>query len=352
MLIWKHMLKLPENKETYGLILEKGLHPCTQHFDQTFPIRDVSAKRNLKRIISCLAHWSDVFAHCEFLPNFVFPFIKTFPNNLLICFEIIATLLLNHCHLWFEFVPLEPINYLGIIDNVLGYFEPNLMKFYVEKNVSHSIYAWSLIKNAFTEVLDTHQWLQLWDNIISNCGSFLIFSIVAYNVLMKHAIMQLANVESITEFFQNQNLINMKKFLRKIYELIDICPKALHPKNYIKPFVALLQAQYQPFNNYPKIVVKKQDEQLEHLKEENRLLNQKMYELEKVDMIMSDNLTRHLILKEHESRLKMSEEAVKQKVELEEERVGYQKKYLLLYQTLLQQREMDLFGIANCDVKL
>ena len=43
------------------------------------------------RILSAMGHWSRIFAEVEYLPLVVFPFVKLFQNNSLICFETIAT---------------------------------------------------------------------------------------------------------------------------------------------------------------------------------------------------------------------------------------------------------------------
>jgi len=45
------------------------------------------------RVLSSLAHWSQIFAETEFLSLLAFPFVKLFQNNQLVCFEIIAAVL-------------------------------------------------------------------------------------------------------------------------------------------------------------------------------------------------------------------------------------------------------------------
>lgn len=43
------------------------------------------------RTLSCLAHWSAIFAETPYMPLLAFPFVKLFQNNQLICFEVVAT---------------------------------------------------------------------------------------------------------------------------------------------------------------------------------------------------------------------------------------------------------------------
>lgn len=48
------------------------------------------------RLLSCLAHWSSVFAEVKFLPLFVFPFVKVFQNDPFVCFEAVATIICKY----------------------------------------------------------------------------------------------------------------------------------------------------------------------------------------------------------------------------------------------------------------
>lgn len=45
------------------------------------------------RLLSCLAHWSSIFAEVKFLPLFVFPFVKVFKNDPFVCFEVVTTII-------------------------------------------------------------------------------------------------------------------------------------------------------------------------------------------------------------------------------------------------------------------
>ena len=47
----------------------------------------------LIRALSALAHWSSIFGETDYLPGMVFPFVKLFQNNQLVCFELLASLL-------------------------------------------------------------------------------------------------------------------------------------------------------------------------------------------------------------------------------------------------------------------
>lgn len=330
---------MPDNRPTFTELLKKGYHPCVETYDELYPLKDISVHRNLKRIVSALAYWSKVFVQCSYIPKFVFPFVKEFDKNLILCFEIIATILLNHGQLWFEFAPLEPVNYLGMVENILAHYEPQLVRFYVYHNVTSKTYAWSLLQTAFTEVLDEEQWRQLWDHIISNAVEYLLFTIVAYNSVMKDVIMRLDSKVAIERFFEEQNIIEMKRFIRKTYDIIEKCPENLRPNRYLKKFTPLSSGFYEKFTNYPRALISVKDKEVEKLMVENQILNDKLYELEKKELAWANRLECTLKAEEHTKRLMAVEKAYEDKIIKEQDRVAMQRKHLLLYQKQLRDSE-------------
>lgn len=304
-IIWKTILKLPQNENAFKLLLQRGYHSCVSNYGNLFPLSDQKQLIQLKKIASCLAFWSNLFGHLDFLPSFVFPFLKLFRQDALGCFETIATILLNQCQLWFEFAPVElPYNYLGMVDNLLLQFEPKLMEFYRAQNISSNIYAFSLMESAFSEVLDVHQWTQLWDHVISNEPHFLVFCIVAYNITQRQLIMKCDTRESIEYFFHEQNFIDFRKFIKQCYQLVEKCPDNIHPKRYMQPFEHLNAGDYQKFTNFPKNLLGIKSVEMDSLKEEQKLLDLKINELETLERTINDRLESQLISEEHEKRMR------------------------------------------------
>lgn len=341
------MLQLPNNIEEFVELLKRGPHPCTAQFDEKYPLKDLATGRSLKRVVSALAHWSPVLGNCDFIANFVFPFLKVFENNDLMCFEAVATIMLNHGQLWFEFAPLPPINYLGIMENILANFEPVLMQFYKANLVTANVYGWSLLRSAFTEVLDDVQWLQLWDNVISQPPEFLLFCVVAYNVLLKSSIMRLESNAAIENFFEELNIINILRIITKAEELMEFCPTDLRPQNFMSSMAPLHPTQYQKLTNYPKVMMKKSLTNSNSAQNEVRLLNRKMFELEKIERSLAETADDEAKRWEHCRRLKEVDRTYEEAILREEDRVAYQKKHLMLYQKQLREREQQLLELAR-----
>lgn len=62
-LIWRYLLKLPENSEEFGMLVRKGPHPAFESTSKTF---DLKSSDRCKSICSLLAHWSPILAEVRY----------------------------------------------------------------------------------------------------------------------------------------------------------------------------------------------------------------------------------------------------------------------------------------------
>ena len=148
--IWKTLLRLPENYEAYATLVDKGTHPAYLNIYKKYPLKSAKCVRLLERTLSCLAHWSPLFADCDYLPLIIFPFVKLLQYNQVICFEIVTTLIINWCQHWFEFFPNPPLNILNIIENLLAYHDKSLLDHFIRTRITcqvissfHLLYSFS-----------------------------------------------------------------------------------------------------------------------------------------------------------------------------------------------------------------
>ncbi|KAB0398381.1 hypothetical protein E2I00_013686, partial [Balaenoptera physalus] len=182
MFIWRSLLQLPENHTAFSNLIDKGIHVAFLNLQKKYPIKSRKLLRVLQRTLSALAHWSAIFSDTPYLPLLAFPFVKLFQNNQLICFEVVATLLINWCQHWFEYFPNPPINILSMIENVLAFHDKELLQHFINHDITSQLYAWPLLETVFSEVLTREEWLKLFDNVFSNHPSFLLMTVVAYNI--------------------------------------------------------------------------------------------------------------------------------------------------------------------------
>lgn len=283
------------------------LHPSVVVFDSLFPLVDQKLLRNLKKIVSALTYWCNLFDHLNFLPFFIFPFLKLWPHDSISCFETVATVLLNQCQLWFEFSPLEPYNYLSMIENILSHYDTELVKFYVQRGLSVNDYAWKLLQNALSEVLSEEQWFMVWDHIVTNESYFLLFIIVAYNRALKKFTMNTKTAKETQLFIQSQNHnLDVKHMINMSYSMNSTCPEEIHPKQYMKSFVYLQThdtKSYKSVDYFPKILFETKKKDMQRLQDEERLYRERYEYLQNIRSKMDKRMEQRLLKEIHQSRL-------------------------------------------------
>ena len=268
MFIWRSLLQLPENHAAFCSLVDKGTHSAFVRLHEKYPIKSRKLLRVLQRILSAMAHWSAVFGETEYLPLLVFPFVKLFQNNQLICFEVVATVLVNWCQNWFEFFPNPPINLLGMVENLLVHHDRNLLQHLVQADVKSQRYCWPIIETLFSEVLTKEEWLRVWDHIFSNHPSFLLFLVAAYLICSRKVLMQCTAKEDVEYFVHHRNACDISAVIQEAYHLQNTTPSDIDPSNMLEDFKPLTNGQYPVFNKYPKFIVDYQVQERERIRQE------------------------------------------------------------------------------------
>ncbi|OWR50060.1 putative WD repeat domain 67 [Danaus plexippus plexippus] len=255
-IIWRSLLAVPRNRTAYSVLVDKGIHSSYKDIESQFTIHSSLTLKNLKRLLSCLAHWCPLFGVMKFLPSFVFPFVKILQKDPLLLFEIVATVLLNQCQLWFEYAPFPPVSILAMVENILAEHDRQLLNHFCELGVTSQTYALKILETAFSEVLTCSEWLILWDHILSNEPAYILMAVVSYNIVQKNAIRRLKTHEQLENFFHMQNPIDKKTFLKKAYVLLTETPDDIHPRRFFNSFTPLEKGScYQLFSGYPKATI-------------------------------------------------------------------------------------------------
>lgn len=349
-LIWRSILQLPGNKGPWKSLSERPLHPAAQSLSSNNASHNKILFSCLQSVISCLAYWSPVFAELSYLPQFFLPFIKVFHSDKFVCFEVATTLIINWCQHWFEYLSFPPVNILGMIENILTEHDYDLISKFYDAGVTSRQYAWSLLSTAFSEVLTSAQWKQLWDHILSNPPWFLLFAVVAYNMCCKASLKSCSSKQDFDFFFQNQNPINMKYFIKKCYDLMDTTSSKNHPHQYIKKFSPLPKGNYPVFSEFPKFIVNYQKEQRDAIRREEENI------LKEQHMVLSRRLAceevrmREKKARIHEARLLEAEKAANAALQAEEERLIEKRKQLASLRRELRLQEEESLAAAKVDL--
>ncbi|THD23585.1 TBC1 domain family member 31 [Fasciola hepatica] len=288
--IWRAVLQLPNNTQAFSVLLGKGVHPAYELLPMQYPIRDQKLMRVFQKVCSCLAFWSPLFGETDWLPQFIFPFVKLFLNNVMHAFEAVATVLMNWCFTWFEYFPNPPINVLCMVENLLAHNDPDLYHHFVRYQITTEIYAWPLLQTAFSEVFTQNEWLVLWDTILCHPPGVLLAMVVAYAVCARGPLLLVRDVEKFEMYFHGQSSTSVSAVIRRAHQIIASTPPELQPDQLLATlihadcntskiertppksayFCPLTAPQYPIVTRYPKFIVDFHIRERERIREEEK----------------------------------------------------------------------------------
>ncbi|NXN62094.1 TBC31 protein, partial [Rynchops niger] len=268
MFVWRSLLQLPENHLAFSSLIDKGTHSAFVNIQNEYPIKSQKLLRVLQRTLSALAHWSAIFAETPYIPLLAFPFVKLFQNNQLICFEVVATVVVNLCQHWFEYFPNPPVNILSMMENVLAHHDKELLQHLIKCNVTSQVYAWPLLETLFSEVLTREEWLKVFDNIFSNHPSYFLMIVIAYIICSRAPLLHCNQIEDFEYFFHHRNNLDINVVIKEAYHLMETTPLDIHPQRVLDDFIPLTKGQYPVFNKYPKFIVDYQTQERERIRQD------------------------------------------------------------------------------------
>ncbi|XP_010603883.1 TBC1 domain family member 31 isoform X2 [Fukomys damarensis] len=347
MFIWRSLLQLPENHTAFSSIIDKGTHVAFLNLQKKYPIKSRKLLRVLQRTLSALAHWSAIFSDTPYLPLLAFPFVKLFQNNQLICFEVVATLIINWCQYWFEYFPNPPINILSMIENVLAFHDKELLQHFIDHDVTSQLYAWPLLETVFSEVLTREEWLRLFDNIFTNHPAFLLMTVVAYNVCSRAPLLHCILKDDFEYFFHHRNNLDINVVIREVYHLMETTPANIHPESELEVFVALTKGQYPVFNQYPKFIVDYQTQERERIRNDELDYLRERQTIEDMQAEVNQQRVKDEAWYQKQELLRKAEETRREMLLQEEEKMAEQRQRLAAVKRELKIKEMQLQDAAR-----
>ncbi|XP_075271731.1 TBC1 domain family member 31 isoform X5 [Opisthocomus hoazin] len=333
MFVWRSLLQLPENHLAFSSLIDKGTHSAFVNIQKEYPIKSRKLLRVLQRTLSALAHWSAIFAETPYIPLLAFPFVKLFQNNQLICFEVVATVVVNLCQHWFEYFPNPPVNVLSMMENVLAHHDKELLQHLIKYNVTSQVYAWPLLETLFSEVLTREEWLKVFDNIFSNHPSYFLMIVVAYIICCRAPLLHCDQTADFEYFFHHRNNLDINVVIKEAYHLMEATPLDIHPQRMLDDFVPLTKGQYPVFNKYPKFIVDYQTQERERIRQDE------------IEYLRERQLAHELEAKAQEQ--KAEDEAWYRKQELLREAEEQRRKMLLEEEEKLAERRQRLAAVKK-----
>ncbi|TRY94739.1 hypothetical protein DNTS_021624 [Danionella cerebrum] len=342
MFIWRSLLRLPENHAAFNSLIDKGLHSAYLCLQELYPIKSHRLQRGLQRLLSALAHWAPIFGETDFLPRLAFPFVKLFQNNPLICFEVVATVIVNWCQHWFEYFPNPPLNVLSLAENVLAHHDRELLQHFVACGVTSQLYAWPLLETLFSEVLMREEWLKLFDNIFSNHPSFLLMAVVAYVICCRAPLLRCSNKKDFEYFFHHRNSLDIGAMLKESYRLMYGTPADIHPSSVLNDPEPLTQGQYPIFNNYPTFIVEYQSQERKRIRQQEVEYLRERQEVQKLHAEMVRQQAEFEAWCKQQELLLQGEEQRRRILQDEEKKLAQQRARLAAMKRELKMKELSV----------
>ncbi|RKO82738.1 hypothetical protein BDK51DRAFT_30230, partial [Blyttiomyces helicus] len=262
LLIWRFLLQLPENRDSYEALLDQGTHPAFLDFRKKFPLRSERLAKSMERVLSALAYWSPVFEHLDYLPSLIFPFVKLAENDMFSGFEIVMTVLINWCQKWWDYFPNAPIEALDVLEDLLAYHDSELLNHFMQHKVTSQIYGWLPMQTLLSELFSKPDWLRVWDHLVSNPPSFMYILLVAYIKSFRVALLDVSK----TDEFKRRTPISVAHLLEAAYKLGTVTPVTVSPATFFSPFAPVLKGQYPVFDRFPEFVVDYQRKMKERMR--------------------------------------------------------------------------------------
>ncbi|PWA32361.1 hypothetical protein CCH79_00012071 [Gambusia affinis] len=338
MFVWKSLLCLPENHAAYSSLTDKGLHSAFLTLQDKYPIKSQKLQRGLQRLLSALAHWAAIFSEVEYIPLLSFPFVKLFQNNPMLCFEVVATVIVNWCQHWFEYFPNPPLNILSMAENILAHHDKELLEHLKDCGITTQLYVWPLLETMFSEVLTRDEWLRLFDNVFSNHPSFLLMACVAYVISCREPLLLCSQKKDFEYFFHHRNNLDVAAMIKEAYRITGSTPAAIHPRTLLSDFTPLTSGQYPIFNQYPEFIVEYQS------RERERIRLQEMEE--ELSALRADFVRRQAEEKAYFAQQK-AEEQRRTILAQEEEKLAQQRAKLTAMKRELKVKELHLLDATR-----
>ncbi|KAM4735303.1 TBC1 domain family member 31 isoform 2-T2 [Anableps anableps] len=347
MFVWRSLLCLPENHAAYSSLTDKGLHSAFLTLHDKYPIKSHKLQRGLQRLLSALGHWAAIFAEVEYLPLVAFPFVKLFQNNPILCFEVVATVIVNWCQHWFEYFPNPPLNILSMVENILAHHDKELLQHLVDCGITSQLYVWPLLETLFSEVLTRDEWLRLFDNIFSNHPSFLLMACVAYVISCREPLLLCSQKKDFEYFFHHRNNLDVGAMIKEAYRIMGSTPSDIHPRTMLSEFTPLTSGQYPIFNQYPEFIVEYHSRERERIRLQEREYLKERQELSAMRVDFVRRQTEERAYYAQQELLQKAEEHRRNILAQEEEKLAQQRTKLAAMKRELKVKELHLLDATR-----
>ena len=263
LIMWRYLLHLPMNEQQYTLLASQQLHPAVRQLSSSLPIKYSSISTRLSRLLSALMYWHPPLAECDWLPALVFPFLRLFERDSLITFEVVATIIVNWCQEWLNFIPNPPITILSRIERIVAAYGGR----------APLSVTWPALRSFFGEVATTEAALVLFDNIITAQPAFIEYLVASFALIKGQKVIDHHNVRTVID--RARKMYEETKDRNHDLETFHPLPKGMYPIIPIVKKIALWKEKELERIKNESEEVQKKEEAMVDIEKESALIERK-----------------------------------------------------------------------------
>ena len=359
--IYQFLFSLPNDKRIYEKYDKMGIHPFFRFLDDIYPLADSTQKLNLQKVCSLLAFYSPLIGNIYFLPELVFPFIKSFPNEEHFLFELLIAFFHSIGNFWFEFYPGSPLYHIKLSEKIIEH-EDSIICDHIEKIYRESDIAelklteiiWRLIRNLFSESLIKDHWLQMTDFLFAynHKPEMILYIASSFILSLKNEIMTASDSNELkSAIFDTSNYTKLTNIFKKAKELYKKYNKYQIYK--YTPYYPIYEENATDYNKLPSNYFPEDyKENANNIKNEMMRIN-KEYDEKDMHLERTDKYYKDLLRKEKESQRKFLSELNKEN--MKEYIIKHELDIALLHKMkfneLLAKKKIDKLDDINGTIK-
>ena len=359
--IYQFLFSLPNDKKIYEKYDKMGIHPFFRFLDDIYPLADTTQKLNLQKVCSLLAFYSPLIGNIYFLPELVFPFIKSFPNEEHFLFELLIAFFHSIGNFWFEFYPGSPLYHIKLSEKIIEH-EDSIICDHIEKIYRESDIAelklteiiWRLIRNLFSESLIRDHWLQMTDFLFAynHKPEMILYIASSFILSIKNEIMTASDSSELkSAIFDTSNYTKLTNIFKKAKELYKKYNKYQIYK--YTPYYPIYEENATDYNKLPSSYFPEDyKENANNIKNEMMRIN-KEYDEKDMHLERTDKYYKDLLRKEKESQRKFLSELNKEN--MKEYIIKHELDIALLHKMkfneLLAKKKIDKLDDINGTIK-
>lgn len=221
-LIWRFLLKLPENTSAFSDLVKQGEHPAMEDLREKYPIKSPKLFSRLHGVCSQLSHWASILGDASYLPSLSFPFTLIYGGDELASLETCITIFMWWGHSWHATHPNPPTHIVDGINNLLKLHDIKLYQHLLQRvQVSPGLLAWQMMSTLFSEILSRSSWLKLTDYLFTYFERITYFLLVPIAIFkdLKTVLLAADTSNKVLQLVRTQQNVRIEFLIKNLEEL-------------------------------------------------------------------------------------------------------------------------------------